>query len=203
MSFDCYRWAKSQKGLSPPEKAVLVTIADYFNDKEGSAWPSQNTLAEETSYSRATVHRACKSLMQKGLLSWSKVMLASGHFSSNRYFLHRVAECGVATGHEAKIDAAVLHRAEPPCSTQQQKPLDKPLKRTLSNKKGSKKRKELSEMQRNLAKEWARWLIKLYPNEYFSYQQIVRDCEDFMRTSQTDEDWKVLGNGLPNPREKG
>ena len=130
-------------------------------------------------------------------------MLASGHFSSNRYCLHRVAECGVATGHEAKIDAAVLHRAEPPCSTQQQKPLDKPLKRTLSNKKGSKKRKELSEMQRNLAKEWARWLIKLYPNEYFSYQQIVRDCEDFMRTSQTDEDWKVLGNGLPNPREKG
>ena len=48
-------------------------------------------------------------------------MRPSGHFSSNRYVLHRVAEFGVAASHEAKIDTAVL-QVEPPCSTVQQKP---------------------------------------------------------------------------------
>lgn len=201
MSFDWYRWAKSQKGLSPPEKAVLVTIADYFNDKEGSAWPAQDTLAEDTSYSRTTVHRACKSLKQRGLLSWSKIMLPSGHFSSNRYVLHRVAECGVATSHAAKIDTAVLQRVEPPCSTAQQKPLIKPLKKTLNSNRGSVNVRKLSEKQNVLAEDWAGKLIKVYPNEHFSYQLILQDCKDFLLTSQTDEDWSAIGNGLPNPKE--
>ena len=199
MSFDWYRWAKSQKGLSPPEKAVLVTIADYFNDKEGSAWPAQDTLAEDTSYSRTTVHRACKSLKQRGLLSWSKIMLPSGHFSSNRYVLHRVAECGVATSHEAKIDTAVLQRVEPPCSTVQQKPLGKPLDRTLNTSRGSKKKRVLSDKQKILAEKKANQLLKENPDQYFQLSSLLQDCKKFLLSDQTEEDWKRIGNGLPNP----
>ena len=200
MSFDWYRWAKSQKGLSPPEKAVLVTIADYFNDEKGAAWPAQDTLAEDTSYSRATVHRACKSLRQRGLLTWSKSLLPSGHFSSNRYVLHRVADCVVATSHEAKEEAAMLQKGGSPCSTAQQKPLTKPLKRTLNTSNGSIKVRKLSEKQEILAEDWADKLIKVYPNEHYSYQLILKDCKDFLLTSQTDEEWISIGNGLPNPR---
>ena len=155
MSFECYRWAKSQKGLSPPEKNVLVAIADRFNDEKGYAWPSQAKLAEDTSYSRTTVHRACISLQKKGLLSWSKVMLPSGHFSSNRYVLHRVAECGAATSHAAKKDTAVLQKVEPPCSTAQQNPLENPLDGTLNNPNVAKKGRELSEKQKALAEKMA------------------------------------------------
>ena len=199
MSFECYRWAKSQKGLTPPEKAVLVAIADYYNDKKGSAWPSQDKLAEDTSYSRATVHRACKSLRQKGLLSWRKVLLDTGHFSSNTYVFHRVAECGVATSHEAKIDTAVLQRVEPPCSTVQQKPLSEPLDRTLNINRGSKKKRVLSDKQKILAEKKANQLLKDYPNQYFQLSSLLKDCEDYLLSDQTEEDWKGLGNGLPNP----
>ena len=199
MSFDWYRWAKSQKGLSPPEKNVLVAIADRFNDEKGSAWPSQDKLAEDTSYSRATVHRACKSLKERGLLSWSKIMRPSGHFSSNRYVLHRVAECDVATSHEAKIDTAVLQRVEPPCSTVQQKPLSEPLDRTLNINRGSKKKWVLSDKQKILAEKKANQLLKDYPNQYFQLSSLLKDCEDYLLSDQTEEDWKGLGNGLPNP----
>ena len=199
MSFDCYRWAKSQKGLSPTEKAVLVAIADYVNDEKGYAWPSQDKLAEDTSYSRATVHRACKSLQKKGLLSWSKVMLDSGHFSSNRYVLHRVAECGAATSHMAKKDTAVLQRVVPPCSTVQQKPLEKPLDRTLNNTNVAKKGRVLSEKQKALAEKIAVQLLKAHPNEHFQLESLIKDCEDFLVSQQREEDWVAIGNGLPNP----
>lgn len=199
MSFEWYRWAKSQKGLSPPEKNILVAIADRFNDEEGYAWPSQAKLAEDTSYSRATIHRACKSLQKKGLLSWSKVMRSSGHFSSNRYVLHRVAECGAATSHAAKKDTAVLQRVVPPCSTAQQKPLEKPLDRTLNNTNVAKKGRVLSEKQKALAEKIAVQLLKAHPNEHFQLQSLIKDCEDFLVSQQREEDWVVIGNGLPNP----
>ena len=199
MSFECYRWAKSQKGLSPPEKNVLVAIADRFNDEKGYAWPSQAKLAEDTSYSRATVHRACISLQKKGLLSWSKVMRSSGQFSSNRYVLHRVAECGAATSHAAKKDAAVLQRVVSPCSTAQQKPLKKPLDRTLNNTNVAKKGRVLSEKQKALAEKMAVQLLKEHPNEHHQLPILIKDCEDFLSSPQREEDWVTLGNGLRNP----
>ena len=199
MSFDWYRWAKSQKGLSPPEKAVLVTIADYFNDEKGAAWPAQDTLAEDTSYSRATIHRACKSLRQRGLLTWSKSLLPSGHFSSNRYVLHRVADRVVATSHEAKEETAMLQIGGLPCSTAQQKPLDNPLKTTLNNTRVAKNKGMLSNKQKILAEKKANQLLKAHPNQYFQLSSLLKDCEDFLLSDQREEDWKNIGNGLPNP----
>ena len=126
-------------------------------------------------------------------------MLPSGHFSSNRYVLHRVAECGAATSHAAKKDTAVLQRVVPPCSTAQQKPLEKPLDRTLNNTNVAKKGRVLSEKQKALAEKIAVQLLKAHPNEHFQLQSLKKDCEDFLVSQQREEDWVVIGNGLPNP----
>ena len=126
-------------------------------------------------------------------------MRPSGHFSSNRYVLHRVAECGVATSHEAKIDTAVLQRVEPPCSTVQQKPLSEPLDRTLNINRGSKKKRVLSDKQKILAEKKANQLLKENPDQYFQLSLLLQDCKEFLLSDQTEEDWKRIGNGLPNP----
>ena len=200
MSFDWYRWAKSQTGLRPPEKAVLVCIADYYNDQEDCAWPSQETLAKDTSYNRSTIHRACKSLREKGLLSWEKNMRSSGHFSSNRYKLHRVAFNHTAESIAAEKITTVLPKATSPCCTEQQKPLAEPLDLTLNLQESTKENKKPSENQRKLARQWAVKLISR-SREFYDLNEIIKDIEKFLMSDQSDESWKALGNGLPNPKE--
>ncbi len=88
-----FKWAKKQKNLSHTQKSVLICIADFLNDEKGFAWPSQKTIASETSLHRETVHRACIELHKKGLISWTKSKKENGTFSSNKYVINHVAEC--------------------------------------------------------------------------------------------------------------
>ena len=199
MSFEWVRWVKSQKGLRPPEKAVLGWIADYYNDEKGYAWPSQETLAEDTGYNRSTISRACSSLQEKGLLSWEKNMRSSGHFSSNRYKLHRVALSHAAESVEAEEAITVLPKATSPCGTEQQKPLEEPLELTLNNTNVAEKGKKLTERQEVLAEKMAVDLMKAHPNEHHQLPILIKDCEDFLLSQQREIDWVALGNGLPNP----
>ena len=118
MSFKMVRLAKQIKGLSRSEKLVLVTLADYYNEGEGCAWPSHETMAQDLHYERTTVIRACKGLLKKGLISWYKEMGPSGHFSSNRYKLHLVEFC-----HTAKSQDTGLQDSTLPCGKVQQKPV--------------------------------------------------------------------------------
>ena len=55
-----FQWVKNIEGLPPPQKILLVFLADYFNEKEGYAWPSQDRLARETGFNRSTIIRALK-----------------------------------------------------------------------------------------------------------------------------------------------
>ena len=199
MSFEWVRWVKSQKGLRPPEKAVLGWIADYYNDEKGYAWPSQETLAEDTGYNRSTISRACRSLQEKGLLSWEKNMRSSGHFSSNRYKLHRVALSHAAESVEAEEAITVLPKATSPCGTEQQKPLVEPLKLTLNNDQTIKKSRIISEKQKTLAEKYAIQLIKAHPNQHYELKSLIEDCEKFLLSDQREQDWVAIGNGLPNP----
>ena len=112
------RLAKQVKGLSRSEKLVLVTLADYYNEGEGRAWPSHETMAQDLHYERTTVIRACKGLLKKGLISWYKKMGFNSRFSSNRYKLHLVEFC-----HTAKSQDTVLQDSTLPCGKVQQKPL--------------------------------------------------------------------------------
>ena len=200
MSFSWYKWAKKQKGLSPAEKAVLIAIADYYNDENGCAWPSQETLAEDTSYSRSTIARACNSLRAKGLISWKNEKQKSGHYSSNEYKLHAVSKSDMADYQSALKHLSVSDDEPPPCRTVLQKPLEEPLKLTLNNTQ-SKKIRTLSAPQEALAEEWAAKLISMHKGEYFSYSAVISDVRLFLMSNQTEDDWLKLQNGLPNPRK--
>ena len=59
------------EGLKPPEKAILIQIADLTNQLKGKqAWPSEEYLAIKTGFCRKTVSRAKNSLRNRGILSW-------------------------------------------------------------------------------------------------------------------------------------
>ena len=54
--------AVKAEGLKPPEKAILIQIADLTNQLKGKqAWPSEEYLAVKTGFGRKTVSRAKKS----------------------------------------------------------------------------------------------------------------------------------------------
>ncbi|WP_347911361.1 helix-turn-helix domain-containing protein [Pseudomonas grandcourensis] len=56
------------QGMSGPQKAVLISLADNAND-EGVCWPSVARIAERTCLAERTVQTAIKWLGQVGLLS--------------------------------------------------------------------------------------------------------------------------------------
>ena len=58
--------------LPSTEKFVLLIIANFSNDKEGTAWPAQTTIAQITGFSRQTVNKAIKRLCDKKVLLSSR-----------------------------------------------------------------------------------------------------------------------------------
>jgi DNA-binding transcriptional regulator YhcF (GntR family) len=63
--------AVKAEGLKPPEKAILIQIADLTNQLKGKqAWPSEQYLATKTGLERKTVSRAKARLRDRGILSW-------------------------------------------------------------------------------------------------------------------------------------
>ena len=63
--------AVKAEGLKPPEKAILIQIADLTNQLKGKqAWPSEEYLAVKTGLGRKTVSRAKARLRDRGILSW-------------------------------------------------------------------------------------------------------------------------------------
>ena len=196
MSFKMMRLAKQVKGLSRSEKLVLVTLADYYNEGEGRAWPSHETMAQDLHYERTTVIRACKGLLKKGLISWYKEMGPNGRFSSNRYKLHLVEFC-----HTAKSQDTVLQDSTSPCGEVQQKPLIEPLDITISKSRCKKPnvKKALTVKQKAFATNLALKYYDQYKEEHYSFELILRDVETYLLTAQGDQDWRKLGNGLPPP----
>ena len=71
MSFVAYNWAKVQKIRNQAQKSVLLALAD-FADKDGFAWPAQETLAERTGLSSRTVRSALKALEAGGFIAREK-----------------------------------------------------------------------------------------------------------------------------------
>lgn len=61
------RWARAQRGLSPPERLVLCNLADHSNGS-CKAWPAKETIQAEEGLSEATVRRALRRLEERGLV---------------------------------------------------------------------------------------------------------------------------------------
>ncbi|RII94556.1 helix-turn-helix domain-containing protein [Clavibacter californiensis] len=100
MSIEAFRWAKTEirrrnrkeagagPALSPPQASVLLMLGDHYNETLGRAWPSQTTLAEETSLALRTVVRAVEELRKKGLVVTEPWTLNEGaQRMSQRYLL--------------------------------------------------------------------------------------------------------------------
>ena len=71
-----------QADLSGADLAVGITLATYLNTRTGEAWPSFNTLADDTNRNRSTVWRSITRLERLHLL---QVTRAPGRSRSNRY----------------------------------------------------------------------------------------------------------------------
>ena len=67
----------------------------------------------------------------------------------------------------------------------------------------SKGRRELSDRQKVYAETVTERIVKAYGHEGYSWRLVHPDVVAFMESPGTDEDWLALGNGLPNPKEKG
>ena len=201
MSMELYRWARGLKGLTRREKVVLMAIADRVNDKWGYAYPSQETIGEDTGYHRSSVARACESLKEKGLLSWHKNRKAGGHFSSNYYVIHRVDFCGTADN-----DTAVPQGGAQPCGTVRQKPLLEPKELTLNSseeKVANRGGNKLTEKQLVYANNLAEKYYDLYREEHYQFSNLLSAVKSYLASGQTDEDWRKIGTGLPSPKAMG
>jgi hypothetical protein len=63
-----HRAYEDVRGLSSSQKAILVYLSYRADDRTGIAWPSEETIAEETGFSISTVRRALRVLEAQGLV---------------------------------------------------------------------------------------------------------------------------------------
>ncbi len=88
MSPKAQAWALPKTGIKGSAKAVLMYLANRYNEKEGYAWPSISRIAKDTCISVSTVNRALRSLEHEGLIAIRKQQKAAdGSEFSNRYYL--------------------------------------------------------------------------------------------------------------------
>ena len=108
--------------LPSTEKFVLLIIANFSNDKEGTAWPAQSTIAEITGFSRQTVNKAIKRLCNKNVLLSSR-RSAEGKSTSNVYRINIVALRDIQTNNVAQNDNQVSNSETNQCNGELHKPL--------------------------------------------------------------------------------
>lgn len=68
MSIHALAWALSTETGSPTRKAVLLALADRYNENEAAAWPSIGWISRATELHPSTVRRAIADLLELELL---------------------------------------------------------------------------------------------------------------------------------------
>ena len=74
-------------------------------------------------------------------------------------------------------------------------------KNNSSNKNKSIKGKRLSDKQEVFAEKMANEYWKRYRHQQYVFDSLLADCRAYLLSSQTDDDWNAIGNGLPPPSE--
>lgn len=80
-----YQRALRDSGLPPAVRLVAFVLSTYASRKDGCAWPSQETLAEGTGWSRRSVVTALARLTAAGWVTRVQTGMQGG---STRYRLH-------------------------------------------------------------------------------------------------------------------
>lgn len=109
MSHKAREWAAKLTDLSRLEKTVLKEISDRYNDDKGFCWPSQERMARDTGYSRASINVGLNGLEEKGYIFRQKVIdTDSGGNLSNRYSLPKYAPQKVPAKKVAYVSRSAL-----------------------------------------------------------------------------------------------
>ena len=90
MSWQAVAWAYSFSGagMAASDKAVLLAIAQLFNEKRQHAWPSAATLARMTELNPRTVKTCLRRLEAAGLVETvARRNVESGAQTSNAFLL--------------------------------------------------------------------------------------------------------------------
>src|SRR5690606_13563915 len=64
---------RKERWLQPDDMAILLWIADHYNDEAGCAWPAQERLAALVGMSDRHLRRKLNDLRDRGVLDWQKV----------------------------------------------------------------------------------------------------------------------------------
>ena len=123
--------------LSSNEKLVLIVLANYFNTDLDKAFPSQETIAKNSSMSRSTVVRSLNALRKKGYITVKK-RRRSGQYSHNVYKIHLVSHSHKAISDKADERVTMCQTSDEPCVTGTQYPLDKSLNDPLLDRPNKK-----------------------------------------------------------------
>ena len=105
MSLSAREWAKDQRArkatqlergvlvtLTPSERFLLITLADFESVEEGYAYPSLATLVEETGFNKRTVTRLLGKLEDGGLIIRVKHRAAGKRWGNTHYTFPVAAE---------------------------------------------------------------------------------------------------------------
>src|SRR5262245_9050786 len=142
MSWRAVAWAFAQPTATHIEKLVLVAIAHHASKHDHTAWPNQETLAQETGLSPRTVVRAVQSLREVRLVSTERRPGSRGQWAYLVYRLPvtespRAAQDRVPHSHVVHVSpshtdrvtpttSTIRHTGHPPCATQSHKPFIEP-----------------------------------------------------------------------------
>ena len=184
--------------LPANQKFVLIVLANFYNDELKKAWPSQETLCRLTSLSRATINRALRELNKKGHITvWKE--RSSGQYPHNVYRINHVSGGYMVKEVGVKNDQTMCQKEPSPCSTVRHYPSRNRMNTVNNNEDNKGLKKFLTEKQLNYARNLAAKYYNRFKEEYYSFDLILRDVEAYLLTSQSDQDWRELGNGLPPP----
>jgi len=124
MSIEAMTWAIWVEGVKPPQKLVLLLLANRHNKDTGMCYPSIARMCAEAGMHRATVIRAVNALEKTGLLSIEKTFGKVNH-----YRLHTsITELPVAESDQSQ--RATTPVAESDCTRRTVRPEPK---RTVKN----------------------------------------------------------------------
>lgn len=91
MSFRAMAWAWEQRSLSPPDRLVLLALADRHNSETGACFPSLRRVAEDANLSERAVRLALRALEEAGLIKAEPRKAEDGRQLSSAYVLNQGA----------------------------------------------------------------------------------------------------------------
>ena len=102
--------------LPPTQKLVLIVLADFYNEKCGKAWPSQDTISDVTGLSLRSINRALSELKTRELITiWKE--RSTGQYPHNVYLINHVSERNMVPNAAAKNEQTTCQKGTKPYAT--------------------------------------------------------------------------------------